>query len=158
MPKKFTDEEYYKTLPKKQVGTAVLFFNASRELLILKPDYKNSWLVPGGSNDEGESPLQCAIRETKEEIGLEISELRLVGVYHSSANGIQPDSLKFIFDGGTLSEDQISNIRLQKDEFEEFVFKEPAEAIPLLSSSLRKSIPGCLNAIQENSCMYLDSQ
>ena len=158
MPKKFTDEEYYKTLPRKQVGTAVLFFNVQGELLILKPDYKNSWLVPGGSNDEGESPLRCAIRETKEEIGLDISELRLVGVYHSPQNGIAPDSLKFIFDGGILAEDQIEKIVLQKEEFEEYMFKDSTEAISLLSSSLRKSVPGCLNAIQENSCMYLDGQ
>ena len=57
MPKKFTDEEYAKMLPKKQVGTAVLFFNAKEELLILKPNYKDGWLVPGGSSDENESPL-----------------------------------------------------------------------------------------------------
>ncbi|MHB1163149.1 MAG: hypothetical protein ACYCZZ_01290 [Minisyncoccota bacterium] len=52
MPKKFTDEEYAKMLPKKQVGTAVLFFNAKGELLIVKPDYKEGWLVPGGSCEE----------------------------------------------------------------------------------------------------------
>ena len=42
MPKKLTDEEYYRTLPKKQVSTAVLFFDATGALLVLKPDYKNS--------------------------------------------------------------------------------------------------------------------
>ena len=40
MVKKFTDEEYAKMLPKKQVGTAVLFFNTKGELLIVKHDYK----------------------------------------------------------------------------------------------------------------------
>ncbi len=158
MPKNFTDEEYYKMLPKKQVGTAVLFFNREGELLILKPDYKESWLVPGGSAEEDESPLQCAIRETKEEIGLDVSEMRLVGVYHSLKKGMYPDSLKFIFFGGVLRDDQISQIRLQKEELDEFKFVLPAVAMPLLSLSLKKSILGCLKAIKENSFAYLDEE
>jgi 8-oxo-dGTP pyrophosphatase MutT (NUDIX family) len=99
MTKKFTDEEYAKILPKKQVGTAVLFFNSKKELLIIKPDYKDSWLVPGGATDENESPLNCAIRETKEETGLDIFDLQLVGIYYGLPKGVFTDSLKFIFWG-----------------------------------------------------------
>jgi 8-oxo-dGTP diphosphatase len=50
MTKKFTDTEYAAVLPKKQVGTAVLLFNTKGEILIVKPDYKEGWLVPGGIN------------------------------------------------------------------------------------------------------------
>lgn len=46
--KKFSDEAYAKMLPKKQVGTAVIFLNIKGELLIVKPDYREDWLVPGG--------------------------------------------------------------------------------------------------------------
>jgi ABC-type methionine transport system ATPase subunit len=49
MTKKFSDEEYAAVLPKKIIGTAVLLFNTKGELLILKPDYKDGWLVPGWS-------------------------------------------------------------------------------------------------------------
>src|ERR1035437_5888396 len=113
MTKKFTDEEYAAKLPKKQVGTAVLFFNTKGELLILKPDYKDGWLVPGGSTDDNESPLHCAIRETREEIGLAITELQLVGIYYESKKGVFTDSLKFIFSGGVIADDQIMQIKLQ---------------------------------------------
>ena len=156
MSKKLSDEEYHKSLPKKQVGTAVLFFNSNGEMLIVKPDYKDSWLVVGGSNDENESPLQCAIRETKEEIGLEISKMKLVGVYHSPKKGIYSDSLKFIFDGGILTDEQISNIKLQKNELTEYRFEDPAVAVLRLSTSLKNSIPQCLNAIKENTCAYIE--
>ena len=81
MPRKYTDEEYAKILPKKQVGTAVIFLNANGEILIVKPNYRDGWLVPGGATDENESPLHCAIREVKEEIGLDIPEIKLVGIY-----------------------------------------------------------------------------
>ncbi len=143
-------------LPKKQVGTAVLFFNTKEELLIVKPDYREGWLVPGGATDDNESPLHCAIRETKEEIGLEISELHLVGIYYAHKKGVFTDSLKFIFSGGTLTEQQISEIKLQTEELEKYSFAPPEEAIPLLSSSLQKSVPICLEAIKNKAVAYLE--
>src|SRR3989338_4990718 len=156
MAKKFTDEEYAAILPKKQVGTAVLFFNGQGELLIVKPDYKEGWLVPVGATDENESPLHCAIRETKEEIGLEISGLQLVGVYYGPKKGVYTDSLKFVFLGGVLNENQIAEIKLQTEELEKYTFMPPQEAIPLLSSSLQKSLSACLDAIKNKTVAYIE--
>lgn len=144
-------------LPKKQVGTAILFFNARKELLIVKPDYKEGWLVPGGATDDNESPLHCAIRETKEEIGLDIFELHLVGIYYAHKKGVFTDSLKFIFSGGILTEQQISEIKLQTEELEKYSFVPLEEAMPLLSSSLQKSVPACLEAIKSKVVVYLES-
>lgn len=151
MPKKYTEEEYYNKLSKKISGSAVLFFNSQGELLIVKPDYKEGWLVPGGSIEEGESPLQCAIRETNEEIGLDISNLKLVGVYHSAAKEFSYDAIKFVFYGGILTNEQISQIQLQTSELEEYAFKSPDEAVPLLSPSLQKCLPECIKIIKEKS-------
>ncbi len=156
MSKKFTDEEYAKILPKKQVGTAVLFFNTIGELLIVKPDYKDGWLVPGGATDDNESPLHCAIRETKEEIGLDTPELKLVGVKYGHKKGFNSDSIKFIFNGGVLSENQISQIKLRVDELEEYTFASPEKALLLLSPSLQKSLPECLEAIKSNTVAYIE--
>ncbi len=157
MVKKFTEEEYAKMLPKKQVGTAVLFFNTNRELLVIKPDYKDGWLVPGGSTDDNEFPLHCAIRETKEEIGLDIPELQLVGVYYSPKKGFFSDSLKFIFFGGILTDNQISKIQLQTNELEKFTFMVPEKAISLFSQSLQNSIPASLEAIKNKTTVYIDA-
>lgn len=156
MPKKFTDEEYAAQLPRKQVGSGVLFFNTAGELLIVKPDYRDGWLVPGGATDENESPLSCAIRETKEEIGLDVSDLQLVGIYYGPPKGFFTDSLRFIYFGGTLSETQISEIKLQTDELEEYRFVPVEEALPLLSPSLQKSLPKCLEAIETKTVAYLE--
>ena len=156
MTKKFTDEEYAAMLPKKQIGTAVLFFNTKGELLILKPDYKDGWLVPGGSTDDNESPLHCAIRETKEEIGLNVTELQLVGVYYGLKKGFFTDSLKFIFSGGTLTDDQIAQIKLQKDELKEYIFASPEKVLSMVSPSLKKSIPTCLEAIKNKTVAYIE--
>lgn len=157
MVKKFTDEEYSKMLPKKQVGTAVLLFNEKGELLIVKPDYREGWLVPGGACDDDESPLHCAIRETKEEIGLDITQLQLVGIYYGPRKGVFTDSLKFIFSGGTLTDEQISQIKLQTEELEKYDFVPPEDAVHLFTSSLQKSIPACLEAIKTDTVAYIES-
>jgi len=156
MPKKYTDEEYAALLPKKQVGTAVLLFNTKGELLIVKPDYKDGWLVPGGSADENESPLHCALRETKEELGLELTTLQLVGVYYAPQKGVYADSLKFIYFGGVLNEDKIATITLETEELEKYTFTATEDALPLLSSSLQKSLPKSLEAIKNNSVAYIE--
>lgn len=54
-------------------------------LLIKRSDkseaYPNSWALPGGFLDKGESLEQCAVRELKEETGLVAENLMPMGVY-----------------------------------------------------------------------------
>ena len=42
---------------------------------------KGLWDLPGGFLDEGEAPLEALVRELKEETGLEIEPVRLLGVW-----------------------------------------------------------------------------
>jgi len=51
------------------------------KILLTKRDDFETWILPSGSVEEGESVAQAAIRETKEETGLEVELTRLVGVY-----------------------------------------------------------------------------
>jgi ADP-ribose pyrophosphatase YjhB (NUDIX family) len=54
--------------------------DAGRILMIHRSDNDN-WAVPGGAMDLGESLVDCAVRETKEETGIDCEITGLVGLY-----------------------------------------------------------------------------
>lgn len=60
-------------------GTAYVTHEAC-VLLIERTDNGN-WSMPGGAMDPGESMTACAIRETREETGLDVELTGLVGIY-----------------------------------------------------------------------------
>jgi ADP-ribose pyrophosphatase YjhB (NUDIX family) len=63
----------------------------SNHIILLRRGFqpnRGRWSMPGGFVDLGESVEQAAIRETKEEVGLDIAITRLVGVYSRSTDRI----------------------------------------------------------------------
>jgi 8-oxo-dGTP pyrophosphatase MutT (NUDIX family) len=51
-----------------------------RILLIHKVD-NNRWALPGGGHDAGEYIADTAVREVREETGVEVEVVKLVGIY-----------------------------------------------------------------------------
>ena len=62
------------------VGTAVIVFHDHEVLLVKREDFE-VWAPPGGAIDPGESVSDAAIREVREETGLEVQLTLLVGIY-----------------------------------------------------------------------------
>lgn len=65
-------------MPSLAVNIAI--FDQGRLLLTQREDFE-MWCLPGGGVDVGESIAQAALREAREETGLEVALTRLVGVY-----------------------------------------------------------------------------
>jgi len=145
---------FYQSLPRKRISAGALFFNEKKELLIVKPSYKDHWSVPGGVVDENESPKEACIREVKEEINLDIKNPRFIGVDYKPARGQRNESLQFVFYGGILTQNQIDKIKLRSGEISEYKFVKAEEAIPLLSKGFQKRMPKCLEAIKNNTGIY----
>jgi 8-oxo-dGTP pyrophosphatase MutT (NUDIX family) len=74
-----------------------------RILLVRRSDGENLWGFPGGAIEPGERADEAAARETREEIGLAVRPVALIGVYSGSEyafaypNGdrVQPITLFF---------------------------------------------------------------
>lgn len=61
-------------------ASAVIFDDAGRLLLHRRAD-NHHWALPGGGMDPGESIAETCRREVREETGLEVEIVRLVGIY-----------------------------------------------------------------------------
>lgn len=62
------------------IGVNVAVFRDGRVLLTKREDF-HVWCLPGGHIDPGETFPQAAVREVREETGLEVALSHLVGVY-----------------------------------------------------------------------------
>jgi ADP-ribose pyrophosphatase YjhB (NUDIX family) len=59
----------------------VVVTNGDGDVLLIRRTDNQNWAVPGGAIDHGESMVQAAVRETKEESGIDCSVTGLVGIY-----------------------------------------------------------------------------
>lgn len=60
--------------------SVLILDDAGRLLLVRHADHGDGWAVLGGAVDPGESPAEAAVREAREEIGVEVRLDRLVDV------------------------------------------------------------------------------
>jgi 8-oxo-dGTP pyrophosphatase MutT (NUDIX family) len=59
----------------------VVVTNSAGEVLLIRRSDNDNWAVPGGAIDLGESMMQAAVRETREETGIDCEVTGLVGIY-----------------------------------------------------------------------------
>lgn len=133
--------------PTAQVATGMVFIDEAGCILLVKPTYNDVWHLPGGVVEAGESPAAAAIREVKEEIGLDVEVGRLLGVdYRPPTPGGRGSALRFVFDGGVRAPEQIARIVLPAHEIREWRYVSVDElgayVIPVLASRLRHMLDG----------------
>ncbi len=157
---KYTIEEnvaWHNSLPTKVTASSILFRNSQGKILIVKPNYNDTWNFPGGVVEANESPLDGAIRETKEEIGLIISPdiLKLLAIdYGSKQESGKNDSLSIYFNGGVLSDLQINNIIIQADELDGYKFVDETDLADYLNPEKAKRISIALKSL---GAVYLEN-
>ncbi|MBN1563079.1 MAG: NUDIX domain-containing protein [Anaerolineae bacterium] len=97
-------------------GTMMIVPNERGEILMTRRTDRGNWALPGGYADLGETTTHTAVREIREETGLEIEPVRVIGVYSETpmmmacfANGDLVHNVGIAFEcritGGTLKAD-----------------------------------------------------
>jgi len=93
------------------------------------------WNTPAGWLESGENPIDGAIREVKEETGLEIKINGLLGIY--IGRSIHDPNLtvnKIVFRASLIG----GELKIPKDELLDIKWFEPSEALAMKDTQLRK--------------------
>ena len=84
-------------------GVAAVIRDDQNRVLLLKRHDDGTWNLPAGAIDPGESPAAATIRETREETGLDVRPVRVLGVFgwprlrHRYPNGDVVEYLVVVF-------------------------------------------------------------
>jgi 8-oxo-dGTP diphosphatase len=148
------DIAWFATLPTMFGAAAALFTNPAGRILLVKPNYRNHWSVPGGMLDDGEPPHEGCRREVEEEIGLQITPGPLLVIDWVAPDAIRPRPIvHFIFEGGELDDDV--PIRLQEDELDDYRFTEPGDLGSYLPPFLATRVAAALRGRLTGGTIYL---
>ena len=133
--------------PTVQVAAAVFFMDEFDRVLLVKPTYQEAWNLPGGVVEAGESPGAAAVREVREEIGLDVELGALVCVdYRPPLSNGRGDALRFVFDGGRLDAEQLDRIALAPEEIGDwrlvFIGELDSYLFPVVVDRLRSALSG----------------
>ena len=137
------------------VAAGVLFFDDAGRVMLVQPTYKDYWDIPGGYVETGETPAQAAAREVGEELGIETVVGPLL-VADWAPHPDEGDKLLVVFDGGTLTAEQLAAIRLQIDELASYAFHDSVEATALLIPRLGRRVAAAVDARQGGRPAYLE--
>jgi 8-oxo-dGTP diphosphatase len=140
MPKELLPpEQFYASLATNYTSGLGLITDPAGNILLVKPNYRNGWDIPGGLLDDGESPHQACGREVSEELGLDLPVGNLLVVDWSMPEGDRPRV----------------EIRLQAEELDDYRFCTVASAVELVHPITAARISGALTARAQGRTVYL---
>jgi 8-oxo-dGTP diphosphatase len=146
--------DWFASLPSVYLSASMLITDSDDRILLVKPNYRPDWGIPGGIVEADEAPDQCVTREIAEELALAIPAGDLLVVDWMGAAGDRPRAImNFIFDGGVLADP--GAIRLQEEELDDAEFLGWAEAEARMAPGLAARVPAARQARQTRRTVYL---
>ena len=109
--------------------------------------YPNSWDLPGGGRENGESPVDCALRETEEEFGIRLPPDRVLWerFYPTARSGY----LGGYFLAAMILTDEIERIKFgDEGQFWKMMSIQDFMAQPLVAPSLIARLSDCLEFLR----------
>lgn len=141
-------------MPTAYVAAVLLLTDAEDRVLVVKPNYRPYWALPGGVAEAGERPQDCAEREVAEELGVVAGAGELLVVHWSPPQGDRPrPMITFVFDGGTLANPDA--LRVQREELDDARWVSWEEAAQLHPAMTAARIPAAREARRTGRTVYL---
>lgn len=140
---------------RKRVAADVLLRDGAGRVLLVNPNYKPGWDLPGGMVEANESPEDAASRELIEELGLRVTVRGLLVVDWVAPHGPWDDQLAFVFDGGTVDASAADALRPRDEELSEAAFVPPDEVVRRVGDRMRRRFTAALDAITHGRPCYL---
>jgi len=146
-------DEWFGGLPGVVVAGGALFTDPDGRVLLVKPNYRDHWTIPGGVCEHGEPPHAGAAREIAEEVGLAGLAGPLLTVDWSQPYGRhQRPIMHFVFDGGTIPAD--TPIKVQAEELDGYRFTATAELASYVPPYLQARITAALAGRARGATVY----
>ncbi|MEU4820475.1 NUDIX hydrolase [Actinomadura sp. NPDC023710] len=136
-------------------AAGALFFNEHDHTMLVDPSYKDYRDIPGGYVEHGETPRQAAEREIAEELGIRPKIGRLL-VADWAPNKTEGDKILFLFDGGSLTADQLNAIRLEPSELVGWHFHDITQIHDLTIPRLARRLLHAHAARRDGGTRYLE--
>ncbi|QEU90662.1 NUDIX hydrolase [Streptomyces kanamyceticus] len=144
---------YIAGLPRVLVAAAALFRDVEGRVLLVEPNYREGWALPGGTveSDAGETPRQGARRETAEEIGLDVTLGPLLAVdwVPAGAERVRPPLVAYLYDGGVLDTERLKSIRLQEEELLSWRLADRSDLAELLLGATARRVATALDVLAD---------
>jgi 8-oxo-dGTP diphosphatase len=139
------------------VSAAGIIRDGDENVLLVKPNYRDHWSLPGGIVEFGEAPHDGCAREVAEEIGLELPVGPLLSVDWHVAHAVYgPDArpaVFFIFDCGRLA--SLDDVTLQASEIDDCQFVSSAGLDELLGAGVAPRIRAAIAATATGCVRYV---
>lgn len=147
-------DTWFASLPGVVAAAGALISDPDGRVLLVKPNYRERWSIPGGICEFGEPPHVGCHREVAEEIGLDIVIGRLLAIDWSQPYGIEARPIMhLVFDGGQLADDR--DIVLQVAELDGFRFTARDELAAYLPPHGLARITSAMDAAASHATIFI---
>lgn len=141
-------------IARAETAAGALFVDGDGQVLIVEPTYKPRWEIPGGAVERGETPRGACERELQSGLGLDLPVGRLLVV--DWAPLVREERVRYVFDGGTLTDEQLDRIALAPDELSSWAFVPPEELFVMMAPRLMRRVTAALEARTAGVTAYLE--
>jgi len=148
---------WHASLPGVVLAAAAIIRDDDGRVLVVKPNYRDHWTLPGGICEFGEAPHAGCAREVAEEIGLQLLVGRMLAVDWQPPLDIYGRDARpavfFIFDCGVLH--SLLGVRLQEEELDDCRFADVPELPALLAATTVPRVRTAISSLSSGCARYV---